>query len=34
MAQKQTEEMSVIFENQDQLLQTMAKEKNKEYPFE
>jgi Fe-S-cluster-containing hydrogenase component 2 len=34
MVQKQTEEMSVIFENQDQLLQTMAKERNKEYPFE
>ena len=34
MVQKQTEEMTVIFENQDQLLQTMAKEKNKTYPFQ
>jgi Pyruvate/2-oxoacid:ferredoxin oxidoreductase delta subunit len=34
MVQKQPKDMSAIFENQDQLLQTMAKEKNKEYPFE
>ena len=34
MVQKQTEDMSVIFENQDQMLQAIAKEKNKEYPFE
>ena len=33
MVQKQTKEMSFIFENQDQMLQTMAREKNKEYPF-
>jgi H+/Na+-translocating ferredoxin:NAD+ oxidoreductase subunit B len=34
MVQKKVTEMSVIFENQDQLLQTMAREKNKQYPFE
>jgi len=34
MVKKQTEEMTVIFENQDQMLQTMAKEKNKTYPFQ
>ena len=33
MVQKQTEEMSVIFENQDQLLQTMAKEKTRHIHF-
>ena len=34
MVHKPKEEMSIIFANQDQMLQTMAKEKNKEYPFE
>jgi Pyruvate/2-oxoacid:ferredoxin oxidoreductase delta subunit len=34
MVQKQTEEMAVIFENQDEILKAIAKEKNKEYPFE
>jgi electron transport complex protein RnfB len=34
MVQKQPKDMSVIFENQDELIQTMAKEKNKTYPFQ
>jgi Na+-translocating ferredoxin:NAD+ oxidoreductase subunit B len=34
MVKKQTEEMTVIFEDQDQLLQTIAMEKNKTYPFQ
>ena len=34
MVHKTMEEMSIIFANQDHLLQAMAKEKNKEYPFE
>ena len=34
MIHKQQEDLTTIFENQDQLLQTMAKEKNKNYPFQ
>ncbi len=34
MVKKQPEEMSVIFTNQGELLQTIGKEKNKSYPFE
>jgi len=34
MVQKQPKDMSVIFETQDELIQTMAKEKNKVYPFQ
>jgi electron transport complex protein RnfB len=34
MVQKQPKDMSVIFENQDVLIQTMAKEKNKTFPFQ
>jgi len=34
MVQKQPKDMSVIFENQDELIMTMAKEKNKTYPFQ
>jgi len=34
MAQRKPEEMSVVFENQDEVLQSIAKEKNKVYPFE
>jgi electron transport complex protein RnfB len=34
MVQKQQKDRSVIFENQDELIQSMAKEKNKVYPFQ
>jgi electron transport complex protein RnfB len=34
MVQKERKDLSVIFENQEELLQTMAKEKNKNYPFQ
>ena len=34
MAQRKPEEMSAVFETQDEVLQTIAKEKNKVYPFE
>ncbi len=33
MVQKQAGEMSVIFENQEQMIQSMAMEKNKQFPF-
>lgn len=34
MVQKQPRDMSVIFEDQEELLQSMAKEKSKSYPFQ
>jgi hypothetical protein len=34
MVEKQLKDMSLIFENQEELLRNMAKEKNKTYPFQ